>query len=315
MDFGKHIKELLLLHDCVILPGLGGFVANYKPAEFDTVRNTASPPSKLILFNSNLIHNDGLLYAHVSETTGYGYKDVQNMAKTFIDGIRRDLRQGMKYSIEGLGYFYIGGEGQIRFSEEAGNNYLLESYGLPLLQYREFEKFPKPETYRSLTSEVDSLARQKRIRRWAYGTAAACLVAAMVFLPLKTFYINQAGIDLPIADSFQKELTEQVENLTESASPSPVNKANLMPSVSLNPVSEISLPVPEYHIVVGSFKDFGNARQLRNQLVEDGYTSRILSSEKGFYRVTAGTYAQQTEAAVMISSVRKGYENAWIFSN
>jgi len=303
------------LHDCVILPGLGGFVANYKPAEFDSVRTTASPPSKHILFNSNLVHNDGLLYAHVSEATGYGYKDVQNMATTFIEGIRRDTRQGMKHSIDGLGYFYIGGEGQIRFTEEAGNNYLLESYGLPLLQYKEFEKLSKPEAYRSLTSEADPIARQKRIRRWVYGTAAACLVAAMVFVPLKNFYINQAGIDLPIADSFQKEQTQQVENLTESTTPSPVYNANLIPSVSLNAVNKKYLPDPEYHIVVGSFKDFGNARQLRNQLVEDGYTARILSSENGFYRVTAGTYSQQSEAAVMISSVRTGYENAWIFSN
>jgi len=303
------------LHDCVILPGLGGFVANYKPAEFDPIRHTASPPSKLILFNSNLVHNDGLLYAHVSEATGYGYKDVQNMATTFIEEIRRNTRQGMKHSIDGLGYFYIGGEGQIRFAEEAGNNYLLESYGLPLLQYREFEKLPKPEVYRSLTLEADPIARQKRIRRWIYGTAAACLVAAMVFVPLKTFYINQAGIDLPIADSFQKQQTQQVENLTESTTPSPVNKVNLIPSVSLNAVNKISLPDPEYHIVVGSFKDFGNARQLRNQLVEDGYIARILSSENGFYRVTAGTYAQQSEAAVKISSVRTGYENAWILSN
>ena len=237
------------------------------------------------------------------------------MATTFIEGIRRDTRQGMKHSIDGLGYFYIGGEGQIRFTEEAGNNYLLESYGLPLLQYKEFEKLSKPEAYRSLTSEADPIARQKRIRRWVYGTAAACLVAAMVFVPLKTFYINKAGIDLPIADSFQKEQTQQVENLTESTTPSPVYNANLIPSVSLNAVNKKYLPDPEYHIVVGSFKDFGNARQLRNQLVEDGYTARILSSENGFYRVTAGTYSQQSEAAVLISSVRTGYENAWIFSN
>ncbi|MCK4746848.1 MAG: hypothetical protein KAT15_07435, partial [Bacteroidales bacterium] len=141
MDFEKHIKDLLLLHDCVILPGLGGFIANYKPAEFNPARNTANPPSKHILFNSNLVHNDGLLYAHVSEATGYGYKDVQEMAIDYIERIRREARTGMKHVIDGLGYFYFDKESQIQFREEAGNNFLLESYGLPFLQYREFESF------------------------------------------------------------------------------------------------------------------------------------------------------------------------------
>jgi hypothetical protein len=140
VDFGKNIKELLLLHDCVILPELGGFVANYRPAVFDPVRNTASPPSKHILFNHNLVHNDGLLYAHVSAATDYGYKDVQKMAMTYVEGIRDSVRQGKKFEIEGLGYFYLDSEKQIQFAEESGHNFLLESYGLPFLQYREFEK-------------------------------------------------------------------------------------------------------------------------------------------------------------------------------
>jgi hypothetical protein len=299
----------------VILPGLGGFVANYKPAEFDSVRNTASPPSKHILFNNNLVHNDGLLYAHVSEATRYGYKDIQNMALSFMEGIGRNTRKGMKYVIDGLGYFYLDGEGQIQFTEEAENNYLLESYGLPLLQYREFEKLPKPESYRTLTTEVDPVARQKRIRQWVYGTAAAFLVSAMIFIPLQTNYFNKAGIDLPTADSFHKEQTSLKESYPESGSLSPINQANLTPSVTLTVASKTYLPDPEYHIVVGSFKDFGNARQLRNQLVEDGYTARILSSEKGFYRVSAGTYSQQSEAEGKMVSVRSGYENAWILSN
>ena len=99
LDFEKHIKDLLLLHDCVILPGLGGFVANYRPAEFDRVRNTASPPSKHILFNRQLVHNDGLLFAHVSKAEDYGYKDVENMAQTYLEGIQKDTRKGMKFNI------------------------------------------------------------------------------------------------------------------------------------------------------------------------------------------------------------------------
>ncbi|MFC2080921.1 SPOR domain-containing protein [Bacteroidota bacterium] len=318
MDFGKYIKELLLLHDCVILPGLGGFIANYKPAEFNSALNTANPPSKYILFNRNLIHNDGLLYAHVSDVTDYGYKDVQEMTITYIERIRRDTGKGMKHIIDELGYFYLDKENQIQFREEGGNNFLLESYGLPFLQYREFEKLPKAEIYRSHPATVDPLTRQRRIRRWIYTGAAACIVATLVLLPIKTGYFDHAGIDIPVMDSFTKEQTMQAEGLQESEiSPSPnkVSQAGLNVSSGTKTLVKASFPPAEYHLVVGSFKDFGNARQVRNQLVQKGHEARILSTDKGFFRVSAGTFSAQSEAENNIAAIRKEYEKVWILSN
>ncbi|HEC44082.1 MAG TPA: SPOR domain-containing protein [Bacteroides sp.] len=304
LDFGKHIKELLLLNDCVILPGLGGFVANYRPAEFDRVRNTASPPSKHILFNRQLVHNDGLLFAHVSKAEGYGYMDVENMARNYLEGIQKDTRKGMKFNIGGLGYFYADSEGQIQFTEEAGNNFLLESYGLPLLQYREFEKKTIPESYRSVGAEINPAVRQARIRRWSYGVAAACLLTAMIIVP----------IDIPLTDKFQKEQALQTEAETSQAAVT-VSQAGIVPGLSATPAIKSFLPDPEYHIVVGSFKDFGNARLLRSDLVDKGFQPRILCTEKGFYRVTAGTYTGEDEAIARLKSVYEHYDEAWVLSN
>jgi hypothetical protein len=318
LDFGKHIKTLLLQHDCVILPGLGGFVANYRPAEFDSVRNTAIPPSKQILFNHNLVHNDGLLYAHVSKATGYGYKDVEKMATAWIERVRRDTRRGMKFMIDGLGYFYLDPENIIQFREESGSNFLLESYGLPFLQYRELEGVRKPEVYRAHATVGDPLARQRRIRRWAYGTAAACLIAALVIIPVRTGILNQAGIDIHSSDSFRKEQVQKTDQRgsAEQSEPATVpGKAVSQPGLSKDAARKIMLPDPEYNVVVGSFKDFGNARNLRNVLVQEGYQARILAGEKGFYRVSAGTYSSQAEADGQLVAVRSEYQNAWIHTN
>lgn len=278
---------------------MGGFVANYKPAEFDQARNTASPPSKHILFNRNLIHNDGLLYAHVSKVSEYGYKEVQEKAEVFIEGIRKDTGRGIKFEIEGLGYFYNDKEGQIQFTEESGNNFLLESYGLPFLQYREIEK-PKIPTYRALVPETDSLARQRRIRKWAYGAAAACLLAAMIIVPLQTGYFNQAGIDYSSSEKIEKE--------------KPVSsQASLLPSFA--PSIKTFQSLPEYNIVVGSFKDFHHAREYRNQVVSKGYSARILCFGENSYRVTAGTFSEKNEARVELAFVLSDFDDAWVLSN
>ena len=100
VNLDKYIRELLLQHDCVILPGLGGFVANYRPATFDAFQKTAIPPSREILFNANLMHNDGLLYAHISRETEYRYKEVQAMAEVYFKTIKYEIGKGLKFSIK-----------------------------------------------------------------------------------------------------------------------------------------------------------------------------------------------------------------------
>ena len=92
MDIGKYIKELLILHDCVILPGLGGFVANYRSAEINEMLKIISPPSKSILFNRNIYHNDGLLIGHICGKTGMGYKDVEVQVQGYIEKIFKNNR-------------------------------------------------------------------------------------------------------------------------------------------------------------------------------------------------------------------------------
>ena len=92
-------------------------------------------------------------------------------------------------------------------------------------------------------------------------------------------------------------------------------QAGIGPAATITPASKSFLPEPEYHIVVGSFKNFGNARQLRSDLVAKGFQPRILCNEQGFYRVTAGTFSGQDEAIARLKSVYEHYDKAWVLSN
>ncbi len=73
VNIEKHIALLLRNYDCVIIPGLGGFVANYSPSQFNRAKGLLSPPSKAIIFNRNLINNDGLLMNHLSVNENLSY--------------------------------------------------------------------------------------------------------------------------------------------------------------------------------------------------------------------------------------------------
>lgn len=65
----ESVSELLYKHNCVIIPGFGGFITNYKPSGFEESRNLISPSSKKVAFNQLLIENDGLLI----NSWGYSY--------------------------------------------------------------------------------------------------------------------------------------------------------------------------------------------------------------------------------------------------
>ena len=53
-------------NDCVMLPGLGGFVCNPRSAWYDASKRQMVPPSRDVLFNPRLTTNDGLLKVPVA---------------------------------------------------------------------------------------------------------------------------------------------------------------------------------------------------------------------------------------------------------
>jgi hypothetical protein len=304
MDFGKYIKELLMIHDCVILPGLGGFITNYKSAEIHPAQRTIHPPSKQILFNKSLVHNDGLLYAHVSKKSGYGYKEVQSLAEAYINQIIRDVSKGMKFSIEEIGYFYRDRDKQLQFSAQTSSNFLIDSYGLPFVHYQEFESriISSKKTYRSVPEGHDTRMKQRSIRRIAVSAAAACLAALLVMGPLRTRYFSEAGLEINTGDTFKSPEKHELILGQETGIPTPI-------------LNEIQVPVT-HHIIVGSFRDFGNARELRNVMVGKGYPVRILAGGSEYYRVSVGQSQDKAEAGQMLAATRsQGYASAWMLSD
>ena len=61
IELAKHIEVLLLENDCVIVPGLGGFIAHYRSCVYNEDTGEFCPPARTIGFNPQLVMNDGLL--------------------------------------------------------------------------------------------------------------------------------------------------------------------------------------------------------------------------------------------------------------
>jgi nucleoid DNA-binding protein len=130
MDITAFIRELLFSHDCVIVPGFGGFIGNYNPARIDKSTSTFYPPVKQISFNRNLSHNDGLLVGRISESAKVNYGDARNLVEEYVASLKKKLEKGEKIVFDNIGSFINNQEGNIQFEPDTSVNYHLDSFGL-----------------------------------------------------------------------------------------------------------------------------------------------------------------------------------------
>lgn len=310
LDISGNIKDLLYRHDCVILPGFGGFVANYKPAKVDYDRNIFSPPSKNISFNSQLTHNDGLLISDVSYSTGLAYLDAKRNVDGYIRELQSALEKGRKVVIDELGAFYYDKEKLLQFEPDHLKNYLIDSFGLSTFEFSLLEEYDvRKRIQPKLRSPEKNVRRRKILRR---TLIAVPLLVALVVIPLKTdllksgkfaanpFSQNTEITHKPATPVVPEEAsfvpTEQSEVAKEDidTKETGITKEVSAPAATITPENTVeskediitaAAPEKRYDIVAGSFQEKQNASRLANSLAEDGYITELMEASSGFYRV------------------------------
>lgn len=133
----QHLHRLFADHDCVVIPGLGGFVCNERPARYDESRQELIPPARDILFNERLIHNDGVL-AHVfSATSGKGYTEALAEIEREADWMRAALRAGDAVTLAHVGRLFRKSPTEpVSFAASPELERFLQSFGLQRIPLR-----------------------------------------------------------------------------------------------------------------------------------------------------------------------------------
>lgn len=105
------------------------------------------------------------------------------------------------------------------------------------------------------------------------------------------------------------EQTQTVTPVTTVTPTQPVDNSNLR-SERFNVIGGGSLKA--YNVVCGSFSKLDNAQNLRNTLVNKGYSAQIAQNEKGMYRVIASSFDDRSSAISSRDQLRNTYPDAWI---
>lgn len=323
VDITASIRELLFGHDCVIVPGFGGFIGNYSPASIDKNSGTFSPPVKQISFNRNLNHNDGLLVGRISASSNINYGDAKNLVEEFVVELRRKLGKGEKVVFDYIGSFINNQEGNIQFEPDRNANYHLDSYGLESFQCFPLEGYDVRKRILRHTGK-DSI-KQASIRKilWRAAVIVPLLsvlvvgslktdifktkVESTTFNPLVTaeFEYNKNAVD----EGIKAESARIEENVT------PITSESIAPEVIVSVAPEVIRVAPEatvYFLITGSFKSEENAISQVNMLKEDGFIAEIVVAPNGFFRVSAMLCNELNTAVTKKDSISKKYPGTWV---
>ena len=102
----KTVFSLLQTHECVIVPGFGGFISKRKSANIDFTTGIATPPYKEIGFNIKLQDNDGVLINSYSAQHLLSYKESEQKINQQVSEWNMVLSEGQPLQLQQIGHFW-----------------------------------------------------------------------------------------------------------------------------------------------------------------------------------------------------------------
>jgi nucleoid DNA-binding protein len=292
LDVSKYIKELLFVHDCVILPGFGGFVANYKPANIDENLNAIFPPSKEIGFNRNLSKNDGLLINRLAESENLSYSEAEKSVQFFTEDIRVRIQRGEKVTFDQLGSFHNDRRYNLLFEPSKELNYLVDVFGLEQFELPNLSSLvvEKNQTVSISSSTMRSFFTRKRL---GYAAAAIPFILSIALLPMSSEQSSLGNeVRMGILDG-KSEITEKQVDLKPVISPRE-ELVSFEPTIS----NELGFDVAEegrFYLISGSFTSRKNAEILQQELISKSFPAVIIKN-KNLYSVAINQFEKRAAA-------------------
>ena len=130
MKIAKYIGDLIYDYECVVIPGLGGFISSEKSAVVNPLTNQFSPPSKDVHFNVHLKANDGLLVNYVARNEGVSFKEAKQGIDKFVHLCHNALKEGKRINFSKIGYIFLDDQQNVVFKVDKSVNYNADAFGL-----------------------------------------------------------------------------------------------------------------------------------------------------------------------------------------
>ncbi len=285
----RYISQLLHFHDCVIIPGLGGFVLNYSEAQINATLNLFTPPVKEVRFNRSLSHNDGLLANYIVQKENITYREALEKIEKYVADIHLKIIKGKEIVIYEVGSFNGDTIGNIVFTPNETNSFLTDAYGLS-----SFRVEPIDDNQVIKLSKTQPVYKSRKvINYWNYAAAVFVGLFFLLTTNLNNPDVSQAGF-LEFSPKSKFDISEII-----------VSESNRSKTVSKT----------EFHIIAASLNNETSAINMKNKFVNSGFIdTKILFDGKGHYRISIDSYSSQEIAIDRMKEYRKEsrFSSVWV---
>ena len=227
IELEKHIEVLLLNNDCVIVPGLGGFMGHYMDARYDEQDSLFLPPLRTLGFNPQLTINDSLLVQSYVEAYDISYPEALRRIEAEVQELHQHLETEGQYELNDIGILSLNDEGNITFEPCEAGILTPTLYGLGSFEMQRLAPAPSvnAENNNSIINESAITIKMSWILNMV-AAAAAIIAFLMIGTPISNSEVStdikqSAFLAIPTPHQEKSNIkAEEVTNATISESES-----------------------------------------------------------------------------------------------
>lgn len=339
----RHIEYLMMDHDCVVVPGLGAFLAHWHEAAYDFDTEVFSSPRRDYAFNNELIASDGLMIMSVARALDIDTREAAVRIEQGVEAIRRELDMSGMAIIGHLGHLVKNNDGNIIFKSAAADmitpmiSWMPRITTIPAGSIRRQRDMAMAERVRSARP-----GRFMRYVRTAVGAVAAILIALVASTPIAVENAYEASTKLPaitmprhvevdadddIIETRQKNSTTdnyqavEADNVVEAVNTdvtdiSTVEKSTTDAAVKDDINHQVMFnfnELDEYVVVVASLVNDDEVDRFIEQQRKINKSIRfgVIKSSR-YHRVYVATGSTKDQAQAQSRLVRNKFEGAWV---
>lgn len=322
----EHIEYLMLSNDCVVVPGFGAFIAQYKSSMNGIQTSTFIAPKRNISFNASIIHNDGLLANSIAKKSAISYTEALNEIEKSITVCKQMLADGSEIPFGRLGFFISNSEGHmefIPFHHESANDdfYGLQAFNFPTLEELSAKLEESVEDKLVNSDNEQHEATTARKPNW-FGRKVLQIAASIIVLFGLTFALSTpiivdrhtqqlATMNIPTPKTPKKKVVKPDSSATKQKQE---QKAELAQTQTIQEEKKVEQPVQNnggrYAIIICTLKNQNQVAQYFQNNKDINPNNVII--QNGLYMIYYDRSDNYPELLKEAQQMPQAYSQYWI---
>ena len=338
IPLARHIESLLLQHDCVVVPGFGGFITNYVEAqpEQQDAMTVFYPPYRVVRFNQSLQQSDGLLVGSYMTAYDAAFPAAEKQMQRDVNEMVTRLYLDGSYELENIGLLRMDLTRHITLETAESGLTTPAFYGLSMLEIQSAEaveaerKLKEAIELTTIVPVVTEPANEEEDngtvtisirRRWVDIAISAAAAVLLFFLFSYPMMHESATDDVVVASSVSTQVGAKATHSDNAVAVQNAGKKQETPAPKAEqPVQQPQTTVTEtkgkFAIVLASYVAEKNSLEYVADLAKAGFKEGRFERTGKVNRVLYGYYPTEEAANKALKELKeqsKEFAEGWIF--